>query len=264
MSVFIFLKTILDIRNIGKLFLEFFAFLKKNRLLPIVYSLPIICFLFFLLLKLQSNDVEFPQEVKRSEMTGDVTEYLRDKCGDKTAISISVISTEKNRTHKVITDTADASSAKWRQGIFFIAQACDDRQKTSGKDCIIDLKDHNTAYREVYNIDDLTYKYLITLTGLSQPSHIKLNKNGVQDLENLRFLPTIKSLVEMTDWAKEGIVKDLWITATANIPKLPNGEADVLYVFTFKTAKNQTGCDSEIHEILIKLKNKMGIPKWLY
>jgi hypothetical protein len=67
----------------------------------------------------------------------------------------------------------------------------------------------------------------------------------------------MRLLIEMTDWAKEGKIKDLWITAVES--KLP---ANVLYVFTFKTAIERTSCDSEIQDILIKLKNKMRASKW--
>jgi hypothetical protein len=263
MAIFVFLKTLLDLRKICSLFLECGAFLKKNKLLPFVALLPIIFFVIYYLTNiLLLSNAAFLDEIKRIEVLEIAKEGLG-VCGDKTAISISIISTGKDGVHRDITDPKNRSTAKWRWGVFHIAQACDDRQKASGRDCIIDLKDHNTDYNKIYDIDVLSYEELVKLAGLSIPSRIKLNKDGVQDLENLRFLPTLKGLIEMTDWAKEGIVKNLWITATANLTKLPSGDADVLYVFTFLTGKDHTGCDTEIPRILMNLKDKMGIPKWL-
>ena len=235
MSVFIFLKTILDIRNIGKLFLEFFAFLKKNRLLPIVYSLPIIFFiLYYLSYLLFISNKEFLSEKKRSEINKYIDLSLRN-CGDKTAISISIVSSDSTR------------------GEFYTAKACDFRQKG----CIIDLKEHNNAYKDIYTIDPSSYQYLDQLTQLYFPSHLTLNKDNQQDLAPLDYLPTIRLLVAQTDWAKEGIVKDLWITASRSLNR------KVLYVFTFKTAVESTSCQNEIQNILIELKNKMGGDKWL-
>jgi hypothetical protein len=248
MGILAFLKTITDIRSAGNLFLEIMAFLKKNKLFPVIFLLPVVFFIIYYLVSLCFlNNMEFFQEKKRNDVLAYVKESLI-KCGDKTAISISIISN---------------ISKDEKEGIFYVAEVCDNIQKLKGTDCLMDLKNHNSIYKDEYKIEPLTYNYLVDLTKVEHPKHIKLNKDGKQDLTPIQFLPTMRLLIEMTDWAKEGKIKDLWITAVeSELLSLPNSETNVLYVFTFKTAIERTSCDSEIQDILIKLKNKMRASKW--
>jgi hypothetical protein len=240
MGILAFLKTITDIRSAGNLFLELIAFLKKNKLLPIVYLLPIITgLLYYIIFLLFINNRPIKIEDKRAEI-GEFMDKNLKKCGNLTAMSISVVDNNGTR------------------GRFYLAKACDEKQTG----CIVNLSDANSLYdsQYQYDIDLNTYQLLEQLDGgrfvITVPKHFILNKDGVQDLTSIAYYRTLSTLVSQTNWGKAGIIKDLWITSSRSL----NG--NILYVFTFKTAIEKTSCESEIQDILIELRTKMGGAEW--
>ena len=238
MGILVFLKTILDIRNIGKLFLEFFAFLKKNKLLPIVYVVPIVIFiLYYLSGYLFIKDNEIDVERKRASMDSFIDKNLH-QCGDKTAISVSIVHSNQ------------------RVGRFFSARACDFRL---GSDCILNLMSNKPLiYGVNYKLNANTRDFLTRLITEGYPRKIPLSKDGEQYIDDqIDGCTPIIDLIQATDWWQEGIAKNLWITAS----KSKDG---ILYVFTFKTAVDKTECDTEINSILLELKQKMEERKWWF
>jgi len=242
MGILAFLKTITDIRSAGNLFLELIAFLKKNKLFPVLYLLPVLLLIInYLHFNLVVKDKEIAVVEKRINICNSVDDELR-RCGDKTAISISIIRNDQ------------------KSGRFFVARACDKRLTNSG--CILDLMENKPlTYKAEYKLDLNSEDFLRKIMKSGFPRSIPLSKDGKQIIDpELEGCSTIINLITATDWWKEGIVKNLWITASETT------DHKILYVYTFKTAINESGCQNQINQILLDLIQKMknGGEKWFH
>lgn len=138
-------------------------------------------------------------------------------CGDKSAISVSSVAIIKKGDYWV--------------GSFKIARACDAMQKG----CILDLKPTKPQfYLEEQLIRSNTYNLLldIGLNNFSTKFSLRNEKNA-QDLNILAPWPSLKKLVEKTEWAQQGILHNLLITS------IVSKDESVLYVITFLAGKDR-------------------------
>jgi hypothetical protein len=136
------------------------------------------------------------------------------ECGDKTGVTISPISLNLDY------------SSDFYKGRFYIARACDSSEIKN--DCIVNLKDiQPTLYAVDQHIDLNSYQLLLRLGNQTNSSRFYLrDKNNKQNIASLDRYPSIKYVVENTDWFRQGSLYNLWVTSI-----LSNN--NVLYVITY-------------------------------
>jgi hypothetical protein len=215
LGVLNFILKILDIILKSK---SLIGFVKNNKTFStaIIIGLLIMTCSSFWLIQYHKDYVQYGITKNDNDLVKKIHVYLKE-CGDKTAISISTISTVSQNDVWV--------------GSFKIAKACDIR---NGHNCIINLKDRNPSlYLEDQDIKFNSYFFLVGIGLNNFSTKFDLRLDGKQDLRSLNYLPSIKKMIEKTDWSNEGIVHNLLITSIVNRDK------NVLYVITFLTGKSR-------------------------
>ncbi len=195
---------------------------KKNKAVTIVVGLCLFMIVgsSYFLIKNYSNNTPYRNAIAYDEYVNYIDGILNE-CGDKIAISIGVVNTD-------LISTEDF----WR-GRFEIARACDDRFLEKDGSCIINLKDRQPG---LYNINHEvrvgSYNFLTSLGEMTLPAYFHLRDDeGQQNLDSVSFYPSIKKILEKSDWHKEGLLEDLRVTAIISNNK------KLLYVVTFVSAK---------------------------
>jgi hypothetical protein len=144
--------------------------------------------------------------------------FLLKICGDKTSLSVAVVSLEKKEDYY--------------DGRFSQALACD--KLAINSNCIVNLQQHNPIYTDDYKIDLSTYNFLAIKTSDEIPFYASLRKDDLQDLTDFEYFPTINKLLKSTEWYKLGVLNDIWISSILTLDS--NGKK-LLYVITFIQAK---------------------------
>lgn len=228
--------------NFKDLFLtiyNFLSFLRKNKIisLPIAgMSLIIITTIYYFGYYYYTNNNADYNDVIRKNIIKEKIDFYLKQCGDKTAISIGVISTEK----LPINDYWD--------GVFEYARACDFNENP--KDCILNLKEIKEMYNYQYQIDTNSYQFLVKIDRYI-PAYISLvDENGNQDISKLMSYPAISKMIIATDWHQKGILNSIWVASIVNSSK------KLVYILTMTSAKpiSQLKCINQV-EILNNLKN---------
>ena len=217
--IFVYLKTLLDIRKIVLELKNFFLFLKRNKIIniPIIVSFLFLIGCSYSLVNYLYRDIYYLQSKKQIEITDKIDLVLK-KCGDKTAISISTVSINE-----------DKENTYW-SGLFRQARSCD--YKNNQKDCIVNLMDFNGLYRKEHKIDLSTYRFLLKIGGNETPTYINLrDDNNIQDIGQVIYYPVIYKLLSETNWYQERSLNSLWISSIVNFNK------KVIYVLTMISAK---------------------------
>lgn len=185
----------------------------------------------------QKLTIELEKRVAEEIVTSTVK-----KCGNGTAISLSLISNTPN---------VDAFGNKTFDGIFHIAYAME-------KDHLVDLiKEDPDLYKPTYYISESFYNFLRSLDAdqSTPPISFQLDSNR-QYQETPYFF--INTFLPKTSWGKEGKLKKLYITSVVlkNPFKL---EDQLIYGITFIKSTDfvpSTRCDEVITDLRI-LKNRI-------
>lgn len=199
-----------------------FSFLRENKLVTVFIatcSIVITISCYYIAKSYYDN-----MSYRRLEQYDNYVKYVDEiltSCGDRTAISVSIINTRKMSIEQDF----------WL-GRFEIARACD---KSFGERCIINLKDRlPSLYSVDHKIGISSYKFFLRLGKNILPAHFHFrDKNDEQTLGPVEFYPTIKHIIGRFDWTKHDLLEDLWITS------ILSDDSTVLYVITFLSAKPQ-------------------------
>jgi len=196
--------------------------LHKGKSIILAIALTSMTITFFLAVEEHKNKMPY-NIIKESDTMTKYIDSILIKCSDKTAISISVINIEK----------APPLMDHWL-GRFYLARACDAREKD--RNCIVNLKDiHPSLYAMDQKIDVNSYGLFVRLGEQTLASRFYLrDKNNKQDLSALFFYPSIRSVVESTNWYKENDLHNLWLTSIISRDKT------VLYIITLLSAKSMS------------------------
>ena len=143
--------------------------LNKGKTFILLVSLGLMTFTFFFAVEEHKNKMPY-NIVKDADTMTKYIDHILGNCGDKTAISISVINIEK----------APPLLDHW-QGRFYMARACDKKEKSN--DCIVNLKDaHPALYAMDQKIDINSYELFVRLGSQTLSSRFYLrDKQGEQD-----------------------------------------------------------------------------------
>lgn len=197
----------------------FYNFLKRKKLLKFKFLFLVSIFLlstYFFWIEIINNNQDYLYAVKQNKLKKEINSILM-QCGDKTSISIGAISIEE--------------IDNFHLGEFVIAKACD---KLSHNDCLVDLQEHNSSlYNSSYRLDKSSYDFIKESSNF--PKYLNLrNEDNQQDLNILAFnQPSIKWFLEQTEWFRQGILNDLYITSTVGLLR---GEK-IRYVLTLMQAE---------------------------
>ena len=215
MGVLNYVLKILDIILKSKSLVGFVKNSKVFRFLFVLVFLIMTGCLFWLI-QYHKDSVQYKITKDDNELITKIHYYLRE-CGDKTAITISSVS-------------IPSIDGIW-SGHFKIARACD---TSKGDNCIVNLKDRDPSlYLVAHEIKFNSYFFLVNIGLNNFSTKFNLRLNGEQNLSSLNYLPSIKKIVEETEWAEKKILHNLLITSIVNRDK------NVLYVITFLTGKNR-------------------------
>jgi hypothetical protein len=227
-SLWLYIVSFFKILNQGKPLLDFIKIYKGHcKLLLILFVTSCLCLFYFIDYQKEQKDYD---SINFQNVLENKIDNILYKCGDKTAISIGKIKIFQN-----------IDNQSWN-GVFLLARACDIRMNE--RNCIVNLKDrHPSLYKKEQNIGLNSYNLLVNVGKQDYAMIFNLNKKGLQNLTSLNNFPSIKEIIEKTEWSDQKILKNMWLTS------ILNKNNSVLYVIIFLSGKerNQLNClDQEI------------------
>lgn len=216
----IFLETLKLINSIFEEIKKFIKFLKKNKIfcksiIAVIIIMYCFCYIFFIFIL--NNNKPYITTYKNNLLLKEITKIVK-KCGDKTSLSIGVVSNTKSDNNTF-------------NGVFIDALACDKRQLIDN--CLVNLKQHNILYSETHQIDLSSYYYLQDNCSGNIPCSVSLvDDNGNQDLSKFENYPSIVKLLK-GDWYESKELNHIWILTNKSF------DDKLLYVITFIQAKTE-------------------------
>lgn len=228
----------------GKYLTKLFYFLKREHLITAFIILTVSggAFSYVILIKLgdKKNHERYSDLKTQKEISKFVNHSLKE-CGDKTAISIIQVDTEKS-----------GNEERFRAS-FVLARACD--SLASSTECIVDLASANSVYEKEALLDLDSYALFRELGDqvLAKRFSLKIDKVQDDNLSELIGNDSVINIIKSTNWYHQKILDSIWITSIITRNLL---NERVIYVITLMSGdtKEESACQDQ-NKILLQIKN---------